>query len=98
MAKVESIAKRRRRRTPEPVEVRLTLRYRFGDEPQDAVTVMDDRAVPLVDGVFKNRDRILRAFAMTMIRAGATQPKVLREMLPALSLLRRRQGNVKNKK
>lgn len=92
---IESIAKRRSRRVPEPVAVKLTLRYRFGDEPGDTVTVMNDRAIPMVDSVFKNRERILRAFALTLVRAGVMQPKVLREMLPALGLLRgrRKSGN-----
>lgn len=86
-----SIAKRRgRRERNEPLEVRLTLRYRFGSEPDDAVTVMDDRPVPMVESVFKNRDRILRALATTMIRAGASQPKVLKEMIPVLGLLKGR--------
>lgn len=84
------IAKARRRRPVEPVEVRLTLRYRFGDGADDTVTVMNDRAVPMVDSVFKNRDRILRAFTTTLMRASVSQPKVLRELLPVLGLLRRR--------
>lgn len=84
---VDSIAKRRRRRLAEPLQLRLSLRYRFGDDPGDAVTVMDDRLVPMVDSVFKHRDRILRALATTMVRAGATQPKVLKELLPVIRLL-----------
>ncbi|GAC1620826.1 MAG: hypothetical protein NVS9B10_02940 [Nevskia sp.] len=85
----ESIAKPRsaRRRAQEPLEVKLSLRYRFGDEPGDTVTMMDDRAIPMVESVFKNRDKILRGLAMTLIRAGASQPKVLSEMVPALKLL-----------
>lgn len=79
----------RERRRAEPLEVRLTLRYRFGDEPDDTVTVMDDRAVPMVDSVFKNRDRIVRALAMTLVRAGVTRPKVVSELVPGLDLLRR---------
>lgn len=81
-------AKPRRRRRNEPVEVRLTLRYRFGDEPDDTVTMMDDRAIPMVDSVFKNRDRIVRAFAMTLVRAGIGKPKVVSELVPGLGLLR----------
>lgn len=85
-------AKPRRRRRDEPLEVKLTLRYRFGDEPDDTVTVMDDRAIPMVDSVFKNRDRIVRAFAMTLVRAGITKPKVVRELVPGLGLLRKVTG------
>lgn len=85
-------AKPRHRRRNEPLEVKLTLRYRFGDEPDDTVTVMDDRAIPMVDSVFKNRDRIVRAFAMTLVRAGITKPKVVRELVPGLRLLRKVTG------
>lgn len=81
-------AKPRRRRRNEPLEVKLTLRYRFGEEPDDTVTVMNDRAIPMVDSVFKNRDRIVRAFAMTLVRAGITKPKVVRELVPGLGLVR----------
>lgn len=79
----------RLRRRAEPLEVKLTLRYRFGDEPDDTVTVMDDRAIPMVDSVFKNRDRIVRALAMTLVRAGITRPKVVSELVPGLGLLKK---------
>lgn len=88
----EARSSSRRRANAEPVEVRLTLRYRFGDEPDDTVTVMDDRAIPMVDSVFKNRDRIVRAFAMTLVRAGISKPKVVSELVPGLSLLRKATG------
>ena len=86
------------RRLAEPVEVKLTLRYRFGDEPDDTVTVMDDRAIPMVDSVFKNRDRIVRALAMTLVRAGITRPKVVSELVPGLGLLRKVTGRKAKKK
>lgn len=88
----------RARRKAEPVEVKLTLRYRFGDEPDDTVTVMDDRAIPMVDSVFKNRDRIVRALAMTLVRAGITRPKVVSELVPGLGLLRKVTGKKEKKK
>ena len=74
----------------EPLEVDLTLVFRFGDEPGDAVTVIDNRRVPMVGSIFDSRDAILRGFVRTMLKAGMTQPKVLAEVLPALKLLRRR--------
>ena len=74
----------------EPLEVDLTLVFRFGDEPKDAVTVIDNRRVPMVGSIFDSRDAILRGFVRNMLKAGMTQPKVLAEVLPALKLLRRR--------
>ena len=91
----DSVDAKARHRRDEPLEVKLTLRYRFGDEPDDTVTVMDDRAIPMVDSVFKNRDRIVRAFAMTLVRAGITKPKVVRELVPGLGLLRKVTGRGK---
>jgi len=88
----------RARRSAEPLEVKLTLRYRFGDEPDDTVTVMDDRAIPMVDSVFKNRDRIVRALAMTLVRAGITRPKVVSELVPGIGLLRKVTGRKGNKR
>ena len=67
----------------------MTLRFKFGHEPEDAVTVMNDRRVPLVGGIFESRDRIVRAFAVLLVRTGMAQPKVIREIVPALNLLRR---------
>jgi hypothetical protein len=73
-------------RSRKPVEVRLTLSYRFGARPENQVTVMNDRAIPMVDSVFKARDRIARSFVATLMQAASLQPKVLRELLPLLGL------------
>lgn len=69
----------RRRRTP--MEVILTFRMNFGDYPEDAVTLVDRRRVPLVGSVFDNRDRIAREFLRLMLSAGARQPRVVRRLL-----------------
>lgn len=74
------VAKARERRQREPLDVRLTLRFKFGNAPADQVTVMDGRRVPMVGSVIENRDRILRAFAQSLVRAGLHQPKVVREL------------------
>lgn len=80
---------RERRRRPEPLDVRLSLRFKFGDAPGESVQMIDDRRVPLVGSVFESRDRILRAFAMSMLKAGMLQPKVVAELFPAVRLLSR---------
>lgn len=74
----------------EPLDVDLTLVFRFGEEPGDAVTVIDNRRVPMVGSLFDSRDAILRGLVKNMLKAGMTQPKVLGEVVPALKLLRRR--------
>lgn len=92
------IAKARRRaagRRREPLDIRLSLAFRFGDEPGDRVTVMNDRAVPLVGTVFDSRDRILRGFTRLLFKAAAQQPKVAAELVPVLKLLG---GRVRRKK
>lgn len=66
--------------------MRLSLKVRFGEGTSETVTLMDDRRVPMVSSVFDNRDRILRAFTALLLRASLTQPKVMREILPALRL------------
>lgn len=73
----------------EPLEVELTVAFRFGDEPGDRVVMIDNRKVPMVGSVFDSRDAILRGFAKLLIKAGMTQPKVLQEVLPAMKILRR---------
>jgi len=86
-------AERRRQRRIErkkPLEVRMTMRFKFGEEPDDVITMMDDRRVPMVNSVFKNRDRIVRGFVQLLMRAGLKQPKVVSELVPILKLLRRK--------
>ncbi|MDE0853035.1 MAG: hypothetical protein OSA97_01250 [Nevskia sp.] len=86
-AGILSKARERRRRAREPLEVRMTMRFNFGDTPEEAVTVMNDRRVPMVGSVFDSRDRILRAFALILVRTGMAQPKVAKELFPLLRLL-----------
>lgn len=74
----------------EPLEVELTVAFRFGDAPGDRVVMIDNRKVPMAGSVFDSRDAIMRNFAKLLIKAGMTQPKVLQEVLPAMKLLRRR--------
>lgn len=84
----------RRLRRGEPLEVRLSLKVKFGSEPGESVVLMTDRRVPMVDSVFQNRDRILRGFTMLLLKASLAQPKVVREVFPALKLM----GRLRNKK
>jgi len=76
-------AARRQRERDNPLEVRLTLAFRFGDEQDDQITMMNDRSIPMVGSVFRYRDRIARQFTMLFVRAGASLPKVRAELLPA---------------
>jgi hypothetical protein len=77
------------RRPREPLDVHLTVRFKFGDEPGDAVTVINARKIPMVNSVFKSRDAIVRGFVTLLVKTGLAQPKVARELLPVLKLLRR---------
>lgn len=86
---LSSIRKERKERAKEPIEVQLTVGFRFGDEHGDHVTMIEDRRIPMVNSVFHSRDVIVSQFAKLMLKAGMAQPKVLRELLPALKLLRR---------
>jgi hypothetical protein len=78
----------RRKRLQEPLDVAVTVKFKFGDEPEDAVTVMKGRSVPMVDSVFKNRDRIIKSFVGLLVKTGLNQPKVARELFPALRLFK----------
>jgi hypothetical protein len=81
--------RKRGRRNAEPLDVELTVRMNFGDTPDDAVTVIDNRKIPMVNSVFHYRDKIVRGFAMLLVKTGLAQPKVASELLPLLKLLRR---------
>ena len=71
---------RARRRGRKPLDVILTLKVNLGDHPGDAVTLIEERRVPLVGSVFENRDRIARGFVSLLMKAGA-QPRALRRLL-----------------
>lgn len=74
--------KRGRRR--EPLKVELNVVVRTGEEPEDQVTIVDDRELPMVGSVFKYRDRITR-FTVGMIwRVVAASPAAYREIVPGL--------------
>ncbi len=85
-------ARKPTRRRPQPVDVQLTLKMNFGDKPSDAITVIDDRRVPMVGSIFQYRDRIVRGFAMLLVKTGLAQPRVAKELFPVLKLLRRRRS------
>lgn len=71
-----------RLRKGDPLEVELTVSFRFGDEPGDRVTPIRERQVPMVDSVFKNRDRIIRGFVKLLFKTGLTTPKVVGHIVP----------------
>lgn len=74
----------------EPLEVDLTLSFRFGDAPEDKVTVIDNRRVPMVGSVFDAREVLMRQFVRLLAKAAISQPKVLGEIVPALKLIQRK--------
>jgi hypothetical protein len=71
---------RARHQRKQPMDVVLTLKVNFGDHPGDAVTLLEERKIPLVGSVFENRDRIAREFLSLLLKAGARQPRVLRRL------------------
>lgn len=73
----------------QPLEVELSVSFKFGAEPDDLITPIRQRKVPMVDSVFKNRDRIMRQFAALLFKTGMASPKVVGRVLPVPSPLRR---------
>lgn len=72
----------RKRRKQEPLQVLLSVSFRFGHEEDDVVTMIDQRRVPLLGGVFEHRDAILRGFTRLLLKASFASPKVARQLLP----------------
>lgn len=72
-----------RRREKQPLDVRLTMRVRFGEQPDEQVTVVNDRRLRLVGSAFKYRDRAINFLVYEVLRAGARQPKVYGGLAPA---------------
>ncbi|WP_028079419.1 hypothetical protein [Solimonas soli] len=82
--------RRARRRAKDPLDVQLTVRFKFGTEADDQVTVINNRRVPMVGSVISNRDRIVKGFVNLLIRTALKQPRVARELFPLLTLPVRR--------
>lgn len=70
-----------RARRKEPIDVVLTLKMNFGDDPSDVITLLQNRRVPLVGSIFENRDRIAREFIRLLLKAGALQPRAMRRLM-----------------
>lgn len=83
------MAKVFRRRKKKPLDIRLTMRVRFGDQPEEQVTVVNDRRLKLVGSAFQYRDRAINFLVYEVLRAGARQPKVYGGMAPAASSMMR---------
>lgn len=88
--KPEKTQARRPRKPKEPLDVNLTVRFKFGDAPDDAITILNDARVPMVDSVFNNRDRIMRGFISLLLKSGLKSPAVTQEIFPIVRLLKRK--------
>ena len=101
IAKVRGAARRGAAgRGKEPLDVKLSVAFRFGDAPEDRVVMMEDRSVPLVGTVFQARSRIVRSAWNLLFRAALQRPQVATQFVPALKLfggsLRRKARRARN--
>ncbi len=86
-------ARRAPRRRAPPLDVDLSVSFRFGDAPEDRVVVLQDRRVPLIGTVFDRRDDIIRGFGKLLVKAALLRPAAAAEFLPFFkTLTRRRRG------
>lgn len=80
-------ARKRSRRKQEPLDISLSVSFRFGDEPDDRLTVMDQRSIPMVGTIFDKRDAVMKGFAKLFIKAASMRPSVAAEFVPFLSTI-----------
>lgn len=76
-----------RRRNKKPLDVRLTMRVRFGEQEDEKVTVVNNRRLKLIGSAFQYRDRAINFMVYEVLRAGARQPKVYGSLAPAAANL-----------
>ena len=79
----------RRKREKGPLDIRLTMRVKFGDEPEDVVTVVDNRRLKLIGSAFQYRDRAIRFLVYNVLRAGAKRPKIYGRFTPTVTRMTR---------
>ncbi len=77
--------RRKRRRAKDPLNVKLSVRFNFGTEPEDHVMVIDQRSMPMVGGIIANRDRLMRGFVRLLLRTAFRQPRIARQVFPRVS-------------
>jgi hypothetical protein len=73
----------RSRREKKPVDIRLTMRVKFGQAPEDTVVVVDNRRLKLVGSAFQYRDRAINYFVYQVLRAGSRKPRIYGRFAPA---------------
>ena len=64
-----------RQRSPDPLQIELSVRVRFGGGPSAQVSLLEEYPLPMVGVVFAQRDRILSGFLAPMLRAVAMQTR-----------------------
>lgn len=73
-----------RRRKKDPLNLKLTVAVRFGEEEEDRVVLLDDREVVMVGSIFRYRDKMARFLVTGLLRAALLQPRVAAKILPGL--------------
>lgn len=74
-----------RRREKEPLNLKLTVAVRFGEEEEDRVVLVDDREIVMIGSIFRYRDKIARFLVGGLLKAAMLQPRVAAKVLPGLS-------------
>lgn len=72
-----------RKRQKQPLEIRMTMRVKFGTGPEETVTVMNNRRLRVIGSVFQHRDRAINFLVVNLLRAGTKRPAVLGRLAPA---------------
>lgn len=80
----ESLRQKRAKRSPNPVEIQLTMAVNFSDDPDEAITVVDNRELRMVGSALKYRDKAIRFTLFNIVKAGMMQPSVAREIAPGV--------------
>lgn len=70
--------KPRRKTAAAPLEVTLQVDVRYGVEPDDVVTIVEQRRIPLLGTLFEQRDALMRGLLRLMMKAAMATPGVLR--------------------
>jgi hypothetical protein len=77
----------RRRRRREPLQVHLSMVVRTGPDPEDQLTLLNNRKLYMLGSVFEYRARMQRFLVAGLLRVATTSPRVYREIAPGLSAM-----------
>lgn len=78
---------KRRKGKRDPLEMRMTVVVRTGENPEDQLTLMNNRKLHMIGSVFEHRVRIQRYIVTSLFKVATRSPRAFKEIAPGLGAI-----------